>query len=163
ASANNNGWKVNTFDATGITFIENALVNGFASLVAWPSSTAWTNNNYADFHGYSHANRPYLSITYTAPAGPCIPSISAAYHPPANYIRQVSFIGTLEDVSNTSTFSNPTQGGYQDFTGLATKARQAQGEGVNIYVETVQSGFYKAWVDWNNDNVFSAGESVYDV
>ena len=111
-----------------------------------------------------NGNEGTFDICITTPTiTSCIPSISEAYHPPTNYIREISFVGTLEDVTNTSTFSNSTPRGYQDFTGLATKARQAQGEGVNIYVDSPNRGFYKAWVDWNNDGVFSPDERFYNV
>ena len=52
------------------------------------------------------------------------------------YINRVAFIGTLVETNNTSTYSNATPG-YQDFTGLAVKAQQAQGEGVNMIVESL--------------------------
>ena len=108
-----------------------------------------------------------LTINCTTTPGTvpyCVPSISATYQPPTNYINTVSFIGNLQDITNTSTYSDPTPRGYQDFTGLATKAIQAQGQGVNIYVGTEFSGYYKAWVDWNKDGDFTdLNEDVYDV
>ncbi|MBT8288636.1 MAG: pre-peptidase C-terminal domain-containing protein [Bacteroidia bacterium] len=80
--------------------------------------------------------------------------------PATVYIDNISFLGTLQDVSNNGTGYST---GYQDHTGLATKSRQVEGEGVNIYVEGNQSSRIKAWVDWNMDGNFDvATEEVYD-
>ena len=77
------------------------------------------------------------------------------------YISRVAFIGTLVETNNTSTYNNATPG-YQDFTGLATKAQQAQGEGVNMIVESTGGRTrLHAWVDWNKNGTFEASEMVY--
>lgn len=90
----------------------------------------------------------------------CVPSISLGTGSDV-YFNKVSFIGTLNDTSNTSTYSTSPKG-YQDFTGLATLASQAQGEGVNIDVQATSRGYIKAWVDWNRDGDFlDAGENIY--
>lgn len=78
------------------------------------------------------------------------------------YFKKISFLGTLNDVTNTSTFSNSPRG-YQDFTGLTNKAEQAQGEGINLEFESNDArGRVKAWVDWDRNNVFDNSELVYD-
>jgi hypothetical protein len=77
------------------------------------------------------------------------------------YISRVAFIGTLVETNNISTYSNTTPG-YQDFTGLALKAQQAQGEGVNMIVESIGGRTrLHAWVDWNKNGTFEASEMVY--
>lgn len=77
------------------------------------------------------------------------------------YINRVAFIGTLVETNNTSTYSNVTPG-YQDFTGLAAKAQQAQGEGVNLIVESTGGRVRLiAWVDWNKNGTYEASEMVY--
>jgi hypothetical protein len=79
-----------------------------------------------------------------------------------NYLSEVNFIGTLNDVSNYSTYSSSPLG-YQDFTTLTNLAKQAQGEGVNISIQALYSSFTKAWVDWNKDGVFdTTTEVVYN-
>lgn len=81
--------------------------------------------------------------------------------PDLEYITNVSFLGTLQDTSNTSTFST----GYEDYTGLATISSQIEGEGINVYVEGFLGGRIKAWIDWNSDGAFDddpATELVYD-
>ncbi|GGW68285.1 hypothetical protein GCM10008085_20260 [Winogradskyella epiphytica] len=161
-SANNgNGWKVNTFNPTGITFIENALADGFASILAWPSSNEWTNNNYDNFGGYSHENPPYLTIDYTV-TEPCSPT---SEEPDGLYINSVSIVGTLSDPpTNTSTYNTT---GFEDFTTLPQLAVQADGEGVNIIASSQGSilsrGTWKAWVDWNQNEVFEPSEEVYNI
>jgi hypothetical protein len=91
----------------------------------------------------------------------CTPSVSSGQQS-LGYLSEVSFVGTLNDVSNYSTFSS-TPLGYQDFTGLSNLAIQAQSEGVNISVQALNSSFMKAWVDWNKDGDFAdTGELVYD-
>lgn len=107
-------------------------------------------------------------VVITTTPGPgcityCVPSYNSTYYIPQHYIRRVSFVGTLQDVDNPSSYDNTAPYGYQNFTGLATKSIQAQGEGVNIYMESTFSGYYKAWVDWNKDGDFlDAGETVYN-
>lgn len=78
------------------------------------------------------------------------------------YIKTISFIGTLLDITNNSTFSNSPRG-YQNFTGLGTKSIQEQGRGVNIYIESNTRTHIKAWVDWNKDGNFDIGtEEVFN-
>ena len=89
----------------------------------------------------------------------CTPSVGAG-NESANYIFNVAFRGTITETSNTSTYSTSPRG-YQDFTGLANKAVQAQGGAVNVFVETKEESLYKAWIDWNkNGNFEDAGERV---
>ncbi len=81
------------------------------------------------------------------------------------YIDDISFLGMLNGNLynlNTGFTTTPAPGGYQDWTGLVTKPRQAQGGGVNISFESNSRGTWKAWVDWNKDGDFTdAGELVY--
>ena len=92
----------------------------------------------------------------------CTPTVTSGREDD-NYLTEVSFIGTLNDVSNFSTFSLGAPLGYQDFTGLSNLALQAQGEGVNVSVQATFSSFMKAWVDWNKDGLFDVNtEKVYD-
>ena len=81
------------------------------------------------------------------------------------YIDDISFLGMLNGNIynlNTGFTTTPAPGGYQDWTGLATKPRQAQGGGVNVSFESNSRGTWKAWVDWNKDGDFiDAGELVY--
>ncbi|MEZ4786962.1 MAG: GEVED domain-containing protein [Flavobacterium haoranii] len=85
--------------------------------------------------------------------------------PGTRYIDDISFLGMLNGNIynlNTGYTTTPAPGGYQDWTGLATKPRQAQGGGVNISFESNSRGTWKAWVDWNKDGDFTdAGELVY--
>lgn len=91
----------------------------------------------------------------------CIPSVTTGRES-LNYLTEVSFVGTLNDVSNYSTYSSSPLG-YQDFTGLANLSRQAQGDGVNVSVQATYSSFMKAWVDWNKDGTFdNTTEIVYN-
>ena len=83
-----------------------------------------------------------------------------ANFPSGRYIKRIDFIGTLNDVSNTSTYSAT---GYQDFTTLPNKAIQAQNEGVNVYVESNLRTMIKAWVDWNKNGTFETSELVYNL
>ncbi len=96
-------------------------------------------------------------VTYTTQY--CRPGIGTA-QAGTNYIKMVKFLGTMQDTENGSAFStNPA--GYQNFTDNPTKSIQAQGNGVNIYVENAQLGRVRAWVDWNRDGIFSTSEQVY--
>ncbi|MBA4153759.1 GEVED domain-containing protein [Flavobacterium sp.] len=100
------------------------------------------------------------TTTVGTPPGPCIPT-TASPRNSDRYISRVAFIGTYVETNNTSTFSNITPG-YQDFTGLPTKAQQVQGEGVNMLVESTGGrARLHAWVDWNKNGTFEATEMVY--
>lgn len=103
-------------------------------------------------------NATTLAVSY------CVPTISSTYETSTtHHIRKVEFIGTLQDIVNTSSFPTVAPFGYENYTGLAVKSIQAKGEGVNIYMESPSSGYIKAWVDWNSDGDFAdAGETVYN-
>lgn len=91
------------------------------------------------------------AITYCAPTTSTVATL---------FINNFRFLGTLNDVSNTN--SGSVSGGYQNHTALA-KSVQAQGEGMNVYVENNSTGRVRSWVDWNKNGVFDdAGEMVYD-
>lgn len=108
---------------------------------------------------------PLFTTTTTTAVAPsyCSPSTTNA-QASNRYIDDVSFLGTLNDINNFNTsYSSTPNNGFQNFTGLANKAIQAQGEGVNVYVEANSRGRWKSWVDWNKDGDFNdAGELVYD-
>ncbi|WP_298513756.1 GEVED domain-containing protein [uncultured Kordia sp.] len=111
-------------------------------------------------YGTGAGNEGTFDICVTTPViipGPCQPTTDT---PGTMYIDEVAFLGTLEDVTNAgSGFST----GYQDFTGLATLSRQVEGEGINVYVEAPFRCAWKAWVDWDEDDVFDeTTEKVYD-
>jgi hypothetical protein len=124
---------------------------------------------YVRVYSYSASgNEGTFNICVTTPGviSYCTPSVSSGYES-SSYINQINFVGTLNDTYNSSTYSSSPRG-YQDFTGLANKSRQAQGEGINIYNEYVTTGtntlYVKAWVDWNKDGDFTdTGELVYDI
>ena len=93
----------------------------------------------------------------------CTPTVSAGYAV-ANYINTVNFVGNLVNTNNTSTNNNAAPIGYQDFTGLGSRATQAQNEGINIFLDTNRAAavYMKAWVDWNKDGDFSdAGDASF--
>lgn len=99
-----------------------------------------------------------LTASYTLGISYCLPAVTNPYE---TYLKQVQFLGTLNDTNNTSTYStNPS--GYQDFTDAPNQSIQAQGEGVNIYLENNVLATVNAWVDWNKDGDFSdSGEHIY--
>jgi len=101
---------------------------------------------------------PLTGSATTGTISYCTPSNN--YSGTENYIENVQFIGTLNDVSNLGTgFTTP---GYADYTGLANSYQQ-QGEGMNVYVEGNTRGHFKTWIDWNKDGLFDqTTEVVYD-
>ena len=106
---------------------------------------------------------PLTGTTTTTSADPiyCTPSVGAGFESLV-YFNNISFVGTLNDISNTSSYSSAPRG-YQDFSAIANRSRQAQGQGVNIAMQMSSRGYVKAWVDWNRDGDFiDAGETVYD-
>ena len=98
-----------------------------------------------------------ISRTCNAPITYCTPTTENESN---TFINDVKFVSTLNDVSNLNSSFNAN--GYQDWTALP-KAIQAQGEGMNVYVDGNYAGRIKAWVDWNKDGDFDdSGEEVYD-
>lgn len=145
--------------------VDNDSNTSFSATLLTPFTTyyffVYAMNNYCSGGPFYLSTSP---LTGNAVANYCIPTVDNTHQTSTNnHIRKVEFIGTLQDIVNTSTFPTVAPFGYSDFTGLATKAKQAKGGVVNIYVESPNSGFIKAWVDWNKDGDFSdLGESIYD-
>ncbi|CAN1566473.1 IPT domain containing protein [Flavobacteriaceae bacterium] len=112
------------------------------------------------------ATSPLTNYATTSSPTYCSPEVSTNKNANSIYFTTISFVGTLNDVSNTSTFSIILPKGYQDFTGVIyPKAIQAQGQGINIttQINPNKLGFLKAWIDWNKDGDFTdSGELVYD-
>ncbi|OUR92679.1 hypothetical protein A9Q87_06475 [Flavobacteriales bacterium 34_180_T64] len=110
---------------------------------------------------YNTAN-PLSGSTTTTNSVYCTPSNELViYNTTVKYIDDVEFRGTLNDVTNIN--NGNSVAGYTDYTGL-TNCIQAQGEGINVIVGGYNGrGRWKAWVDWDKDDVFNlATEEVYD-
>lgn len=94
----------------------------------------------------------------------CVPTTAT---PAPLYFNRIDFVGTLNDVTNTSTFST---NGYQNFTTLTNRTKQAQGEGVNIILNINNTnngslgGMAKVWIDWNKNGIFEEDsvERIYN-
>ena len=123
-----------------------------------------TNLSSCTFWGFGQAEDYVINVNNSSQPSYCIPTTQTTN---IVYIDKIDFVGTLNDVSNSSTFSS---NGYQDFTNLSNRAIQAQGEGVNIILNSVNinnsttGGRVKAWIDWNKDGVFSQNttEEIYN-
>lgn len=92
----------------------------------------------------------------------CTPSVSTGVEV-TNYITTVNFIGNLVNSDNGPTTYSSSPIGYQNWISLGSRATQAQGEGVNIFVNTGTGGvrnYLKAWVDWNKDGAFDTTTEV---
>ncbi|TYA59708.1 Ig-like domain-containing protein [Formosa maritima] len=160
----------------GYTVVDNDSDTTFTAAGLSPSTTYYI--YIFSFDNGCLGGPQYNSVTPLT--GNILTSSSAYCTPNTNnstatkYINDVQFIGTLNDVSNlgngyfqtnttTCLTPNNTSTGYQNWT-CRPKSRQAQGEGVNIYVgSSTGRGLWKAWVDWNKDGDFTdAGEQIYD-
>lgn len=147
---------------------------GLTSIVCRNNSAGNTTAETATLTGLANGGVYFVrvySVANTTGKGTfsvCVTSPAITYCTPATtstagilYINSLSFLGTLNDVANLNSSYGTT--GFQDFTGLTTKSRQAQGEGMNVYVEANAISRIKAWVDWNKDGDFvDAGEEVYN-
>jgi hypothetical protein len=105
---------------------------------------------------------PLSGSTTTTTSTYCSPlNEQVSYNTTVKYINDVEFRGTLNDVTNIN--NGNSVAGYTDWTGL-TNCIQAQGEGINVVVGGFNGrGRWKAWVDWNKDDVFDlTTEEVYD-
>lgn len=168
APVNGTSYTIGSVYQAGYTVVDNDSNTTFTATGLTPLTTYY-------FYIYSFnslctggprylGTSPLTGSTTTTAADYCTPTISATYQTSTtHHIRKVEFIGTLQDITNTSSFPTVAPFGYQNFTGLAVKSIQAKGQGVNIYMESPSSGYIKAWVDWNKDGDFlDAGETVYD-
>jgi hypothetical protein len=103
------------------------------------------------------AQTAYSTHTSFSIGAYCVPTITNAAN---SFMTKVSFLGTLQDVTNTSTYSTSPVG-YQNFMNLPLLPKQAQGAGINVYVQSPNTSYMRAWVDWNNNAVFDDSELVY--
>ncbi|MDX9790599.1 MAG: hypothetical protein RBT61_07205, partial [Candidatus Kapabacteria bacterium] len=88
----NNSWKSSTFTAGGRTYVSNGINNlGYVAAALYANGT-WNGGQYYNNAIHSNANRPYLSINYTAPAGP---PTCATLIGPANGATGVAHQGEL--------------------------------------------------------------------
>lgn len=99
--------------------------------------------------------------TFTTASNPCTVSYCqpTTETPSNSYITDVEFRGTLNDVQNNK--NGMGSSGYQNFTTMANKTRQAAGEGMNVFVKSNDRDVnWKVWVDWNRDGTFD--NTVYN-
>jgi len=161
------GWKIHAFSSAGISFVESKISQNWVAVAVYPKMDTWPiSTNYAAFRGYNTTSPPYLKITYGS--ADCIPR--TASNPDELYIKDVRFLGALnptdvENLNNGYNNSSPTRG-YQDFTSLWNTnqmPRQAQGQVINVHAQLNSwRGHFKAWVDWDQNGVFTESELVYD-
>ncbi len=147
-----------TCNGTNITCADNTS-GGNAEVINATGLTLGT-TYYVRVYSYGSTGEGTFDICVTTPVptiGVCEPVTDT---PDTMYIEEVAFLGTLEDVTNASSGFGS---GYQDFTGLATLSRQVEGEGINVSVVATFRCRWKAWVDWDQDDVFDeTTEEVYD-
>ncbi|GLB52808.1 hypothetical protein NBRC110019_18480 [Neptunitalea chrysea] len=152
------------------TYNEGGTYNGYTVVsndndTSFTTATLSTNQTYY-FYVYSYnqgcvggplylTNNPLIGDSTTS-VSYCTPTTN---NTSSDYISQINFIGTLNDTSNSSTYS---ASGYEDYTSLTAQSIQAQGESINIFVELSGLTAVYAWVDWNLDGDFNdSGENVY--
>lgn len=115
----------------------------------------WEESGNSSNVGTFTISRTCTPITY------CVPSSSLGSQA-NNFIKKVSFLGTLNDTSNTSTYSS-TSAGYENFTSLPSRSSQIQGEPINVSVDINTNSYLRAWIDWNKDGDFTdSGETIFD-
>ena len=110
------------------------------------------------------------TFSFTTSATPCYCAAGISNDPSKAYISMVSFRGALNQavIDNPSTWSTTTPG-YQDFSTLTPRPVQAQGNGLNVFINTTNSNSYKTsyvkvWVDWNrNGNFEDTGEDIFNI
>ncbi|MCZ2085127.1 MAG: GEVED domain-containing protein, partial [Flavobacteriales bacterium] len=106
-----------------------------------------------------------VTWSFTTTGAPCACAPTITNHNDL-YMNSFQFVGTLNDNPSPNTSG---ASGYSDFTNLAPVVRQPQGAVLNIVANAVgstgqpTSGFWKAWVDFNNNGVFESTEQVYSL
>lgn len=167
-----------TYTIGGSLGIGNTIIDTDSNTTFTASGLNYNTTYYIFVYAYNGIcnGGPLYNLTPPLTGSATTTSTAPAYCPPSTtttrsglYISEIAFVGTLNDPSpNVSTYPAAGAFGYQDFTGLANKARQAQGEGINVVATsdgtTLVRGTWKAWVDWNKDGDFyDAGELVYNI
>lgn len=163
-----NGTTYNVGDAIGVSKVVDVDNNNTFLAIGLTSTTTYyvyvfAYNSLCTGGPLYYTTTPLNGSLATTAASPyCIPSVSSSTWAAYDYISNVSFVGTLNDTSNNSTYSTSPLG-FQSYTGIVNKPIQAQGEGVNIFVQAKNTSFMKAWVDWNKDGTFAdPAEIVYN-
>lgn len=106
------GWRSSTFTTAGKLYIQNAINSNSVSMGVFPMGT-WTNGQYFQIAGYSNANRPYLSVTYTEPStpptctSPLMPADASIGHSPADPLTWSAASGATSYDVYFGTGSNP--------------------------------------------------------
>ncbi|QBZ97668.1 GEVED domain-containing protein [Flavobacterium sangjuense] len=162
-----------TYTIGGTVGTGNIVVDNDSNVTFTATGLSTTTTYYIFVFAYNSACTGGPTYNVTTPLSGSVATITSNYCVPSVgvnlqddcYFSEVSFIGTLNDVSNYSTYSSSPRG-YQDFTALTNLASQAQGEGVNVFVQALYSSYMVAWVDWNKDGVFDdtvpTNEEVYN-
>ncbi|MFT3980904.1 MAG: GEVED domain-containing protein [Ferruginibacter sp.] len=159
---------LNIYDGSGTTGVLLAQLSGTNNSVSFTGNPGQTltlrfisNNNNNACDGFQ------LNVVYSGSCStpyPCVPppyiQWTSSGSPLWIWFTKISFTGTLNDVTQTSTY-NPNNGAYQDFSANTNKAIQEQGGAVNVIYQQTASNLVQAWVDWNKNNTFESGELVY--
>ena len=177
--ANTTGAKPTPVDGTAYT-VGSAVLGGTNVIVdndgntTFPATGLFPSTTYY-FYVFSYNNTGCTGGPHynrTSPLSKSATTLSPSYCSPTSnyprglYINKVEFVGALSDPPPNSSTFNTT--GFEDFTGLAVKAVQAQGEGINIKASAVGTeigrGRWKAWIDWNKNGTFeqNPSEEVYN-
>lgn len=124
-----------------------------------PITVRFTSDRFTTAGGFA------LNVTCFIPT-PCASSpIINNSDKPTLYINSFQFVGTLNDNPPKVTVAN----GYADYTALTPVVKQPQGSVLNIVASALgsdgkaNSGYWKAWVDYDRDGKFGFGEQVYNL
>lgn len=150
-----NGLKSNSFNATGIAYVQNAIANGFVAVGVYPTGT-WNTTSYVGFDGYAYTTCPSLLIDYT-------PSSCSA---PTN-LNVDTITSTTARFTWNAPSSVPANGYdyYYNTTGVApiasTTPSGSVGAGVTTATPTPPLSPNTAYHFWVRSNCSTSSKSVW--
>ena len=135
--------------------MQNNLAAGWFGIGYWPAGNYGGTSRYWDIDGVGLSSRPYIVVDYTEP------DCGTNSTTPIEYNDNTGITNVTFNTINNSTTSNNT---YVN-TGISTTL--CKGNTYNLSVRVNTDGAWtvraRAWIDWNNDGIFSNTTESYDL
>jgi hypothetical protein len=156
AHSTTNIWRNQNLGATAASYFQNTSINQGRFGIGMDYGGSYNNTNrYVEFTGCLPANRPYIEVDYTEPN--CgTNSTTQIVNNDNTGITNVTF----NTINNTTTSNNT----YVN-TGISTTVCRGQTYPLSVSVNTAGAWTVRAraWIDWNNDGIFSNTTESYDL
>lgn len=150
-----NVWRNQPLGATATSYMQNTSIGLGRFALGLDQTGVTANNQYVEFNGHASVNRPYIVVDYTEP------NCGTNSTTPILFNDNTGITNVTFNTINNSTTSNNT---YVN-TGISTTL--CKGNTYNLSVRVNTDGAWtvraRAWIDWNNDGIFSNTTESYDL